>query len=83
MTKPTAYFIETARGASVDEEALADDIEHAVIVGAGLNTFAGERLPISSRLRRLDPERVILMPCNLPTRGRGRRPTRAWSGTTS
>ncbi len=66
MTKPTAYFIETARGASVDKEALADGTKDAVIVGAGLNTYAVERLPMSSQLRRLQPERVILMPYSLP-----------------
>jgi phosphoglycerate dehydrogenase-like enzyme len=66
MMKPTAYLINTARGAIVDEEALADAIERGVIAGAGLDTFAVEPLPLHSRLRQLDPERVILTPHNLP-----------------
>ena len=64
--KPTAYLINTARGAIVDEEALADAIEQGLIAGAGIDTFAVEPLPMSSRLPQLDPERVILTPHNLP-----------------
>jgi len=50
----------------VGKEALADGTKDAVIVGAGLNTYAVERLPMSRQLRRLQPERVILTPHNLP-----------------
>ncbi len=64
--KPTAYLINTARGAIVDEEALADAVERGVIAGAGIDTFEVEPLPMTSRLRRLDPERVLLTPHNLP-----------------
>jgi phosphoglycerate dehydrogenase-like enzyme len=66
MMKPTAYLVNTARGAIVDEEALADAIEQGVIAGAGIDTFEVEPLPMTSRLRQLDPERVILTPHNLP-----------------
>ncbi len=66
MMKPTAYLINTARGAIVDEEALADAIERGIIAGARIDTFEVEPLPMTSRLRQLDPERVILTPHNLP-----------------
>jgi phosphoglycerate dehydrogenase-like enzyme len=64
--KPTAYLINTARGAIVDEEALADAIAQGLIAGAGIDAFEVEPLPMTSRLRQLDPERVILTPHNLP-----------------
>lgn len=66
MMKPTAYLINTARGAIADENAIADAIEQGVIAGAGLDVFEVEPLPMTSRLRQLDPERVILTPHNLP-----------------
>jgi len=71
MMKPTAYIINTARGAVCDEEAIADAIEKGVIRGAGLDAFEVEPLPLDSRLRTLDPERVILTPHNLPHSAEG------------
>src|SRR5581483_2267094 len=66
LMKPTAYVVNTARGAIIDEEALVEAVNAGVIAGAGLDTFETEPLPMSSRLRELDPERVILTPHILP-----------------
>jgi len=43
MMKPTSYLINTARGAIVDEDALADILEEGGIAGAGLDVF-GEHI---------------------------------------
>jgi len=42
--KPTAYFINTARGDIVDEEGLVAALERGCIAGAGLDVVAGERV---------------------------------------
>lgn len=48
--KPTAYFINTARGGLVDEKALADALENNVISGAAVDVTAAEPLCESSPL---------------------------------
>jgi len=58
--KPTAFLINTARGALIDERALADAIRRAKLGGAGLDVFAQEPLPAGSPLIGLD--NVILTP---------------------
>lgn len=54
LMKPSAYFINVARGALVDEPALIRALEQHAIVGAALDVTAEEPLPPESPLWRLD-----------------------------
>jgi gluconate 2-dehydrogenase len=58
--KPTATLINVARGAVVDEDALADALARGVIAMAGLDVFRDEPLPASSPL--LGMPNVVLTP---------------------
>ena len=58
--KPSAFLINTGRGAVVDEIALAHALRERRIAGAAIDTFAVEPLPADSLLRGLD--NVILTP---------------------
>jgi phosphoglycerate dehydrogenase-like enzyme len=58
--KKGAFFINTARGALVDEEALCDALEDGHLRGAGLDCFIQEPLDRASRL--LSLENVIATP---------------------
>lgn len=58
--KKTAILINTARGAIVDEEALAEALNQGVIAGAGLDVFADEPLDPRHALRRCP--NVLLTP---------------------
>ena len=60
--KPTAYFINVARGGLVDENALIGMLKDHKIAGAGLDAFVGEPLPEDSPLWNL--ENVIITPHN-------------------
>ncbi len=59
LMKRTAILVNTARGALVDEDALADALEEGRIFGAGLDVYATEP-PSDSRL--LSCERTVTMP---------------------
>ena len=52
--KPTAYIINVARGALIDEAALTDALRHHRIGGAALDVFDHEPLPADSPLWDLD-----------------------------
>jgi len=54
LMKPTAYLINTSRGALVDEQALIDILRARKIAGAGLDVYETEPLPRDSPLRSLD-----------------------------
>jgi phosphoglycerate dehydrogenase-like enzyme len=58
--KPSAFFINVARGGVVDEEALIEALENRQIAGAGLDVFETEPLPEQSPLWGLD--NVIITP---------------------
>jgi len=60
MMKPTAYLINTARGALIDEKALIDALQNNVIAGAGLDVQEVEPLDDISPLYIMD--NVIITP---------------------
>lgn len=58
--KPTAYLVNTARGALVDETALAEALRKGWIAGAALDTFVQEPLPAGHPL--FQTPNVLLSP---------------------
>lgn len=52
--KPTAYFINTCRGPTVDEAALIKALEDGEIAGAGLDVFEVEPTPADNPLLHMD-----------------------------
>lgn len=58
--KPTAYFINTARGSVIDEPALIKALEEKWIAGAGLDVF--EKEPIEPENPLLKMENVVVTP---------------------
>ena len=59
--KPTAIFVNTSRGANVDEAALAEALQNEVIAGAAIDAFADEPIATDSPLKKLG-NKVILSP---------------------
>jgi phosphoglycerate dehydrogenase-like enzyme len=60
LMKPTAFFINVARGELVNQSALGAMLRDGRIAGAGLDVFEHEPLPVDDVLVRLD--NVILAP---------------------
>jgi phosphoglycerate dehydrogenase-like enzyme len=60
LMKPSAYFINVARGELVDQRALTAALRAATFAGAGLDVFDVEPLPLGDPLSGLDS--VILTP---------------------
>lgn len=61
--KPTAYLVNTSRGAAIDEAALCRALQERRIAGAALDTFVHEPLPPDSPLRAfVGSDNVILTP---------------------
>ncbi len=58
--KPTAFFVNTARAAVVDENALIEALSEHRIAGAGLDVFMDEPLPADSPFFKLD--NCVLLP---------------------
>ncbi|HYL46528.1 MAG TPA: D-2-hydroxyacid dehydrogenase [Candidatus Limnocylindrales bacterium] len=54
LLKPSAYFVNVARGALVDESALAAALERGAFAGAALDVASQEPLPPESPLWKLD-----------------------------
>jgi D-3-phosphoglycerate dehydrogenase len=71
--KPTAVFVNTARGELVDEDALANAVEGKIIAAAAVDAFTREPLPPDHRLRAVDPARMLLTPHNIAHSEQGRR----------
>jgi D-3-phosphoglycerate dehydrogenase len=70
--KPSAYFLNLARGELVDEAALHKALKEEWVAGAAMDTFYLEPLPADSPLRDLDPERVMMTPHNASHSNSGR-----------
>ncbi|WP_405975530.1 2-hydroxyacid dehydrogenase [Streptomyces sp. NBC_00988] len=60
LLKPSAFVINTARGALIDQDALADALEAGALAGAGLDVFDPE--PPTPALRLLKAPTVVLSP---------------------
>ncbi len=60
LMKPTAYFINTARGPIVNQEDLVTALQSGAIAGAGLDVVEPEPLPLDHPLIEMD--NVILSP---------------------
>ncbi|MFJ3305320.1 2-hydroxyacid dehydrogenase [Streptomyces sp. NPDC086549] len=60
LLKPTAFVVNTARGALIDQDALADALEKGTVAGAGLDVFDPE--PPTPALRLLSAPNVVLSP---------------------
>jgi phosphoglycerate dehydrogenase-like enzyme len=58
--KPSAYLVNIARGAIVDEQALTEALRQGQLAGAGLDVFEQEPLPADSPL--WDQENALLSP---------------------
>lgn len=64
VLKPTAYLVNMARGAVIDEPALVDALRAGELSGAGLDTFETEPLPADSPL--WDLPNVVITPHATP-----------------
>ena len=60
LMKPTAFLVNTARGALIDEPALIEALKNGTIAGAGLDVQEVEPLDASSELFKMD--NVVLTP---------------------
>jgi phosphoglycerate dehydrogenase-like enzyme len=73
LMKPTAYFVNVARGELVQQEVLVRCLKEKWIAGAGLDVYVQEPLPVGDPLLQLD--NVILTPHWLPATRQAARAT--------
>jgi phosphoglycerate dehydrogenase-like enzyme len=62
MMKRGAYLINTSRGPAVNQEDLIAALNQDLIAGAALDVFDEEPLPLASKLREVNPAKLILTP---------------------
>jgi D-3-phosphoglycerate dehydrogenase / 2-oxoglutarate reductase len=62
LMKPTAFLVNTSRGPAVKEPDLIQALNEKTIAGAALDVFDEEPVPADSKLREVDPNRLILTP---------------------
>ncbi|WP_329543822.1 2-hydroxyacid dehydrogenase [Streptomyces sp. NBC_01356] len=60
LLRPTAFVVNTSRGALIDQDALTDALEAGALAGAGIDVFDPE--PPTSALRLLKAPNVVLSP---------------------
>lgn len=60
LLRPSAFVVNTARGALIDQDALADALESGALAGAGIDVFDPE--PPTPALRLLKAPNVVLSP---------------------
>ena len=68
LMKPTAYLINTSRGAIIDQAALVEALESKKIAGAGIDVYDVEPLPLDSPMRRL-PRSIVTPHLGYATEG--------------
>ncbi|HEX6511520.1 MAG TPA: NAD(P)-dependent oxidoreductase [Chloroflexota bacterium] len=77
--KPSAIFVNAARGPVVDEQALITALQERQIAAAALDVFETEPLPLDSPLRQMD-DRVLLSPHMISNNhGSGLEPAIGWA----
>jgi phosphoglycerate dehydrogenase-like enzyme len=62
LMRPSAVLVNTSRGGTVDEAALARAIDEGRLAGAAIDVFEREPMSMENPLLRCDPHRVILTP---------------------
>ena len=62
IMKRSAYLINTSRGPAVNEQDLITALNEDLIAGAALDVFDEEPLPLASKLREVNPAKLILTP---------------------